>query len=119
MDDLFDFAPSEASEDSANGVDVGADVSVGVDVGVDVGGTYGTQPMKVGYQTYQAPPQYMVSNTVCRVTGGAHREDTRMGALGILIAICFCPIGCIALCLDEKRTCRDCGQVTKEAWGGC
>ncbi|GMK54841.1 hypothetical protein CspeluHIS016_0114270 [Cutaneotrichosporon spelunceum] len=81
--------------------------------------TYGTQMMKVGEQTYQVVAAPMVNRTICPVTGAQHREESHRGTIGIIIAILCCPIGFIALCLDEKHTCRDCGQVTKQAWGDC
>ncbi|BEI80327.1 hypothetical protein CcaverHIS002_0108560 [Cutaneotrichosporon cavernicola] len=73
--------------------------------------SYGSTSMK--------SPVQLISAQICPVTGQPHEEKSRPGAIGLMIGICFCPIGCIAVIFDQKRTCPNCNYVIEEAWGGC
>lgn len=42
------------------------------------------------------PGVVFISADICPVTGGAHQVKSRPGAIGLIIGIIFCPIGCIA-----------------------
>ncbi|CAK9785963.1 hypothetical protein CC85DRAFT_312319 [Cutaneotrichosporon oleaginosum] len=79
------------------------------------------QPGQPGQPGQIAPGQagQMASLQVCPVTGGSHVEKRRPGVIGLIIGICFCPLGCIAIIFDQERKCRECGYVMEEAWGGC
>lgn len=64
---------------------------------------YGSQPMQPMQPMQQQVPhggqpmkQQFVSAEICPVTGGPHQEKSRPGAIGLIIGILFCPIGCIA-----------------------
>ncbi|WOO83535.1 uncharacterized protein LOC62_05G007051 [Vanrija pseudolonga] len=95
-------------------------------------GAYAPQPGAPGYPVaagqqpgYAAQPGMVVvqagpypTATFCPVTGGAHDPDERMGLIGIIIGIVFCPCGIIACFMDKKITCRNCKFVIKESWGG-
>ncbi|KAL1405994.1 hypothetical protein Q8F55_007677 [Vanrija albida] len=91
-----------------------------------LGAYAGAAPGQPGaYPGYAAQPGMVVvqqgpypTATFCPVSGGAHDPDERMGLIGIIIGIVFCPCGIIACFMDKKITCRNCKFVIKESWGG-